>query len=121
MDTLGPVSFSQASLMHETVTCYSRGQLNVWAQILRDSGLYAVIERNRVLKLSVMKSVDNRLLELMKGDYAEHDRFIGHVCSSAGHELGREIVHQGAVESSIHKVEDWHTEYRYTVHVVRPK
>jgi hypothetical protein len=120
VEPLGPISLSDGIHMSETVTRYSQGQLELWAQILRDSGRYAVLERNRVLKLTVTKSVDAMLLESFK-DYAEKDRFMEYVLGSAGHELGHEMVRQGATVRSERRAEDYRHEYTFTAHVVLPK
>lgn len=121
MNDLGPFSLSDGIRMSETITQYSKNQLELWAQILRDSGHYAVLERNRLLKLSVAKSVDVRMLEMFKGDFKEADRFKDHLLGSAGHELGHEMVRQGAAVRSERRAEDWRHEYIFTATVVRPK
>lgn len=106
--------------MSETVTHYSTEQLEHWAKILRDSGRYAVLEKHRLLKLTVTKSVDRGLLENFR-DYEEVDQFQNYILGSAGAELGYEMVHQGATVRTERRAEDYRHEYTFSVHVVRPK
>ncbi len=109
MEDPGPISISQ----------YSPGQLDKWAQILRDSGRYAVLEKHQVRKFTAYTAVDNRMLASFK-DSSEHDRFIDHVCGSVATKLGNEIASQGFVERSISRAEEWCTQYVFTAYVIRP-